>query len=98
MRTRSHISLRALASIGQHDHACFVAVRGLQHAVEIGMEPTSDNQHGGAKLVQSHEHLLLGLRLRHNAHFVFDRQHFGDSRAEDCLVIGQNQFEHRVSS
>jgi hypothetical protein len=38
------------------------------------------------------------LRLRHNAHFVFDRQHFGDARPEDCLVVGQNQFQHCVSS
>ena len=58
------------------------------------MEPARDHQNGGAKFVQGHEHLLLGLRLRHDAHFVFNRQHFGDARAKDGLIVGQNQFQH----
>ena len=58
------------------------------------MEPARNDQYGGAKFVQGHEHLLLGLRLRHDAHFIFDRQYFGDARAKDRLIVGQNQFEH----
>src|SRR5438128_5568640 len=62
------------------------------------MESARHDQHGGAEFIQGHEHLLLGLRLRDNAHLVLDRQYFGDSCAENCLIIGQNQFEHRFSS
>jgi len=66
----------------------------LQDAGEIGMESTRYHQNRSSKFVQGHEHLLLGLRLRNNAHLVFDRQNLGDPRAKNCLVVGQYQFEH----
>ena len=57
---------------------------------EIRLKPAGNHQYGGAEFIQGHEHLFLGLGLRHNAHFVFYCQYFGDSRAKNCLVIGQN--------
>ena len=54
------------------------------------MESAGDDQHCGAKLVQGHEHLLLGLRLRYDPHLVFYGKNFGDPRTEDCLIVGQN--------
>ena len=62
------------------------------------MKPAGNDQHRGAELVERHEHLLGGLRLGDNAHLVFNRQHFGDSRAENCLVVCQNQFQHWLST
>ena len=90
--------LRALAGIGEHDDAGLGLVGGLHDGGKIVVKSRRHDQHGGAKLIQRHEHLLRSLRLRHDAHLVFHRQHFGDARAENCLVIGQNQFEHVVNA
>ena len=90
MRPGRHVTLRALARVGQHYHAGFGFVRRLQHGQEVAMKAAGNHQHGRAELIQRHEHLFLGLRLRHNAHFVFNRQYFGDSRAEYSLIVGQN--------
>jgi hypothetical protein len=57
-------------------------------------KPPGHDQHRGAEFVERHQHLFRCLRLRHNAHLVFYRQNFGDARAENCLVISQNQFQH----
>src|SRR5205807_8365018 len=73
------------------------SVRGLNGRVELGNESTVDAEHGGAKCVQRRKPLCGRLRLRHNAHFIFSLQYFGDSRAEDSLVISQYQLEHGVS-
>ena len=59
-------------------------------ALKSDVESARDDEHGRPEFIQRHEHLFGGLRLRHNAHLVFDRQNFGDPRAENCLIIGQN--------
>jgi hypothetical protein len=38
------------------------------------------------------------LCLRHDAHFILYRQHFGNACPEDGLIVGQNQFQHLFSS
>ena len=98
MRACAHVTLRAFAGIGQHHHPGFGFAGSLQYAVEIGVETARNHQNRGAKFVQGHKHLLLGLRLRHDAHFILDRQNFGDACPEDGLIVGQNQFQHLLSS
>jgi hypothetical protein len=85
-----HVTLRALAGISQHDQPGLIADGRLQHGIKVVEKSPRHNQHGSAELIQSHEHLLRGLRLRYNAHFVFHSQHFGNARAKNGLVIGQN--------
>ena len=58
------------------------------------MEPTGNHQDSRPELVESHEHLLSRLSLSHDAHLIFYCQHLGDPRAEDSLIVGQNQFQH----
>ena len=65
---------------------------------EIVVKARRHHQHRGTEFVQSHEHLLLRLGLRHNSHLIFHGKHFSDARPEDRLVIGQNQFEHVVNA
>ena len=86
--------LRALAGIGQDDDAGLRLVGALHDGGKVVVESRRNHQYRGAKLIQRHEHLFRSLRLGHDAHLVFHRQHFGDARPEDCLVVGQNQFEH----
>ena len=62
------------------------------------MKSPRHDEDGGTEFIQRHHHLLGSLGLRHDAHFVFYRQHFGNSRAKYCLIIGQNQFKHDVST
>jgi hypothetical protein len=92
MRSRRHVALRALARVGEHDHASFVLVGSREDGVEVGVETSGNDQHCGAKLVERHEHLLGSLRLGHNAHLVFNGQHFGDASSENRLIIGQNKL------
>jgi len=37
------------------------------------------------------------LRLRHDAHLVFDGENLGDAGSKYGLVIRQNQFQHSIS-
>src|SRR4029077_4081203 len=94
MGARRHVALRALASVGEDNYAGLVLVRSREDGVEIGVETSGNDQHGGAKLVERHEHLLGSLRLGHNAHFVFYSQHLGDASAKNRLIVGQNKLQH----
>ena len=96
MGAASHVPLRALAGIGEDDHASLRFVRSLHDGGKIVVKSRRRDQHRGTEFVQSHEHLLRRLRLGNNTHLVFHRQHLGNASPEDCLVIGQNQFEHFV--
>ena len=94
MRASTHIFLSALAGVAQDDNPRADLVRRLQHTVEFVVKAPSHYQHCRAEFIERHEHLLRRLRLRHNAHLVLDRQHLGDPRTKNCLIIGQYQFQH----
>ena len=85
-----HVPLRALARIGEDDHARLRLVRSLHDRGKVIVESRRDHQHRGAELVESHEHLFGRLRLSHDAHLVFNGQHFGDASSENRLIIGQD--------
>jgi hypothetical protein len=51
------------------------------------METSGNDEHGGAKFIERHKHLFGGLRLGHNAHLVFYRQHLGDASPENRLIV-----------
>ena len=89
-----HVLLRALPGIGQDDDASPGFVGGLHDGGKVVVESCRYHQHGGAKLIQGHEHLFRILRLGHDAHLIFHGQHLRDARPEDRLIIRQNQFEH----
>src|SRR5579859_317952 len=90
--------LRALAGVSQHNHARFGLIGRHHNRGKVVMESCCNDEHRGTELVQRHEHLFRGLGLGHNAHLIFHGKHFCDARPEDCLVIGQNQFEHVVNA
>ena len=62
------------------------------------METSGNDEHGGAEFIEGHEHLLGGLRLSHDAHFVFHGQDLRDAGTEDRLIVGQNELQHGLRS
>jgi hypothetical protein len=56
------------------------------------MKSSGNDQDRCAKLVERHEHLLGSLRLRHDAHFIFHGQYFGNARSENRLIVGEYQL------
>ncbi len=51
----------------------------------------------GVEFFQRHHHFLSVLGLRHNAQIVFHGQDFSRARAEDCLVVSQNDLQHYLA-
>src|SRR5581483_12141038 len=98
VRAGAHIFLRALASIAEHYNSRADFIRRLHNGVEVAVKPASHHQNCGAEFVESHKHLLRSLRLRNDAHLVFYGQHLGDARAKNSLVVGQNEFQHWLST
>jgi hypothetical protein len=84
----------ALAGVGQHNNASLRFVGSLYDGSEVTIKPRSHNQNSGAEFIERHEHLFRRLCLGHDTHLVLNGEHFRDAGSEDCLVIGQNQFEH----
>src|SRR5439155_24685758 len=93
-----HVFLRAFARVPKDHNAGTGLAGSLQNRVKFSMKSTGYDQHGSAELFQRHEHLLRGLRLGNNAHFVLNCEHLCDPCTKDCLVISQNQFEHCLST
>ncbi len=87
-----YVALGAHAGIGQHHHPGLVPAGSLQDGIEIGVETAGNHQHGSPELVERHEHLLGRLGLSHDAHFVLNRQHFGDSRPKNGLIVAKMSF------
>jgi len=70
---------------------------GRHYRIEVGNEPARDHQNRGLEFVERHEHLLGCLRLRHDAHLVFDGENLGDAGSNMAWLSAQNQFQHSIS-